>query len=98
MAGVVSFVSIRRTIYHFVYWVLRKRSAHFLTVENFSKSYFRKCSNFSKSTTPEISEVIILRKNARIFFVAPIINKYTLTVKRDRPYQTESQSFGEANR
>ena len=51
-----------------------------------------------KSTIPEISEVIILRKNARIFFVARIINKYTLTVKRDRPYQTESQSFGEANR
>ena len=46
-----------------VYWMLRKRSAHFLTLENFSKSYFRKCPNYSKSKIPEILEVIILRNS-----------------------------------
>ena len=64
----------------------KKIRTFILTVENFSKSYFRKYPNYWKSKIPEISEIIILRNlskifekfsivkiNVRIFFVAPNI-------------------------
>ena len=44
----------------------KKIRTFILTVENFSKSYFRKCPNYWKSKIPEISEVIILRNLSKI--------------------------------
>ena len=40
-----------------------------LTVENFSKSYFRKCPNYWKTKIPENSEVIILRNLSKIIIL-----------------------------
>ena len=56
----------------FILGATKKICTFILTVENFSKSYFRKCPNYWKSKNPEISEVIILRNLSKInnFFIS----------------------------
>ena len=53
-------------------WVLRKRLAYFLIVENFSKSYFRKGLNYSETSIAEILEAINLQNLSKInIFLKP---------------------------
>ena len=50
-----------------VFWLGATKKTHFfLTVENFSKSYFGKCPKYSKTKVPEILEVIILQNLSKI--------------------------------
>ena len=75
-----------------MHWVLRKISAsRDLTVENFWKSYFRKCRYYSKGKHTEILEIVILRNLSKIndIYLRPDpLYDFNLRKYRTKPHQT----------